>query len=932
MTTPRHTAPPPPSNEELARQLATISTRLEAVWKRLDDPNASSSTRSTAESAYRPRLKLDVPRFSGDDAPGWIFKISQFFTYHQTPEEERITIASFYLDGAALAWYQWMYRNRQIVSWNQFLTALETRFAPTAFDDPRGKLFKLTQSSTVTAYLTEFEALANRLEGLSEVDLLSCFVSGLRMDIRREVLTQRPITISQATGLARLQEDKLQDITRMSRSKVWHSSSTPTKELIKGGSDSTPPSTNTAGLLPTPAAKPRFRHLSSAEMDERREKGLCFNCDQRWSRQHKCGARIFLMVANSDDDPLTSELEQAVDLLDPGDSEIQAAQLSLHALSGSHAADTFRVVGMIGSHSVHVLVDGGSTHNFIKNSLALTLGLNRSDIHLFRVLVGSGQELLCDKVCHDVTMLIQNNSFQLDLYPLDLRGADIVLGAQWLKQLGPVLMNYTTLTMTFFHNNSCVVLQGASPTPSVSLHCFQKMARLEPEAHLYSLQILDQTPSYPDTDHHTPKPSLIIPETTPIDPQIQTLIDRYQHIFTEPTSLPPSRPTDHTIPLLPNTAPVSVRPYRYPHSQKLEIETQVAKFLSSGWIQPSTSPFSSPVLLLKKKDGSWRMCVDYRALNALTVRDRFPLPTIDELLDELGHARIFSKLDLTSGFHQIRVAPQDVHKTAFRTHDGHYEYCVMPFGLCNAPSTFQATMNDIFRSLLRKTVIVFFDDILVFSSTPEAHLDHLAKVFSILEAHHLHLKPSKCSFGQSQIGYLGHVVCNGTVAPDPSKIQGVLDWPAPKTVKGLRGFLGLAGFYRRFVQNYAHIAHPLTDLLKKNAFEWSVLARQAFVALKQALATAPVLSLPDFEQPFIVQTDASGLAMGAVLLQGDHPIAYFSKMFCPRLSKASTYIRELHAITCAVKCWRQYLLGHYFVIQTDHRSLKELLTQVIQTP
>jgi len=211
-------------------------------------------------------------------------------------------------------------------------------------------------------------------------------------------------------------------------------------------------------------------------------------------------------------------------------------------------------------------------------------------------------------------------------------------------------------------------------------------------------------------------------------------------------------------------------------------------------------------------------------------------------------------------------------------------------------------------------------------------LEHLSQVFCILETHHFHLKLTKCSFCQSTIAYLGHIVTAGTVAPDPSKIQGVLDWPNPKSVKSLRGFLGLSGFYRRFVRSYATLAHPLTSLLKKNAFDWSSTAQHAFDQLKIALATTPILSLPDFSVPFVVQTDASGLAMGVVLLQGDHPIAYFSKLFCPRLSKASTYIRELHAITSAVKRWRQYLLGHYFVIQTDHRSLKELLTQVIQTP
>jgi hypothetical protein len=211
-------------------------------------------------------------------------------------------------------------------------------------------------------------------------------------------------------------------------------------------------------------------------------------------------------------------------------------------------------------------------------------------------------------------------------------------------------------------------------------------------------------------------------------------------------------------------------------------------------------------------------------------------------------------------------------------------------------------------------------------------LEHLTQVFTILSEQQFHLKASKCSFGQSKVSYLGHIVEGGTVAPDPLKIQAIDDWPTPKSIKGLRGFLGLSGFYRKFVKNYTSIAHPLTELLKKDAFKWSSEAQASFDALKSALVSVPVLALPDFSVPFVVQTDASGQAMGAVLLQGDHPIAYFSKLFCPRMAKASTYLRELHAITSAVKRWRQYLLGHFFIVQTDHRSLKELLTQVIQTP
>lgn len=347
-------------------------------------------------------------------------------------------------------------------------------------------------------------------------------------------------------------------------------------------------------------------------------------------------------------------------------------------------------------------------------------------------------------------------------------------------------------------------------------------------------------------------------------------------------------------------------------------------------IKPSRSPFSSPVLLVKKKDGTWRFCVDYRALNSITVKDRFPIPTIDELLDDLGTATSFSKLDLAQGFHQIQMQPEDIPKTTFRTHHEHYEYKVMPFVLCNAPSTFQVTMNDLFSPFLLKFVLVFFDDILIFSNSFTDHLEHLALVLRTLHEGQFFLKESKCAFAQHSIEYLGHIVSIQGVAAEPSKIQAMLDWPLPTSLKSLRGFLGLTGFYRRFIKNYALIAASLTKLLRKGNFYWNQDAQAAFDLLKQAMIQAPILALPNFGLPFILETDAFGTGMGAVLMQQDHPLAYFSKQFCPKFLCSSTYIRELHAITAAIKKWRQYLLGHPF-IRTDHRSLKELMSQAIQT-
>lgn len=264
---------------------------------------------------------------------------------------------------------------------------------------------------------------------------------------------------------------------------------------------------------------------------------------------------------------------------------------------------------------------------------------------------------------------------------------------------------------------------------------------------------------------------------------------------------------------------MNLRSYRYPHIQKQEIEKLVEEMLNLGIIQSINSPFAAPVILVKKKDGSWRFCVDYRGLNAITVKDKFPIPIIEELIDELHGSKIYSKIDLRAGYHQIRVAAKDVYKTAFRTHQGLFEFLVMPFGLSNAPATFQGLMNEIFKPYLRKSILVFFDDILIYSSSEAEHLEHLRITLSLLQQHQLLAKWSKCVFGQTELEYLGHIISAAGVSADKAKIENMQNWPGPTTLRALRGFLGLIGYYRRFVKNYGIICKPLTDLLQKGAFQ-----------------------------------------------------------------------------------------------------------------
>ena len=401
---------------------------------------------------------------------------------------------------------------------------------------------------------------------------------------------------------------------------------------------------------------------------------------------------------------------------------------------------------------------------------------------------------------------------------------------------------------------------------------------------------------------------------------VKQLLEKYKHVSPdELPGFPPERgiEAEHVIKLVDGATPPAPRRYRMSPREKAEVEDHVGKLLAKGLAQPSTSPYGAPILFVPKPDGSLRLVVDYRSLNKITVKDKYPIPHIADLIDQLRDAKVFSALDLTQGYYQLRIAPEDVHKTAFTTHIGLYEYKVLPMGLSNSVSVFQRAMTTMFAPYIGKFVCVYLDDILVYSKTPEEHMEHLEAVLKLLEKHKLYIRMHKCTFNTPEVKYLGHIVGNNQVRPDPKKVQAVAEWPLPENIHQLRAFLGLVNYFSKFIDRHAAKARPLTELLRKGApFSIHTPERvDAFESLKTALINAPVLTIPDLAKPFKVIVDASNFDMSGILLQDEKPVAYESRKFKPAECNYPVHEREMLAAIHCMRVWRCYLDGKQFELR-----------------
>ncbi|WVZ93134.1 LOW QUALITY PROTEIN: hypothetical protein U9M48_039140, partial [Paspalum notatum var. saurae] len=547
-------------------------------------------------------------------------------------------------------------------------------------------------------------------------------------------------------------------------------------------------------------------------------------------------------------------------------------------------AGTFTING----HPTVVLFDSGATHTFISKAYAQKHDVKMHKLRENYHITAPGSPIDTSLGVRHLRLEIGAEMFIINPVVLPHQGIDIILGMNWMTE-----------------NNAILDIGGR--TIQLRSRVSGKVIRV----HMPDMKHMVATVNATEVDEIRKIP----------------VVCDFPDVFPEELpGLPPDRDVEFRIDLVPGTAPVSKRPYRMAPDELKELKIQLQEQLDKGFIRPSSSPWGCPALFVEKKDqGGKRLCVDYRPLNAVTVKNKYPIPHIDILFDQLAGAKVFSKIDLRSGYYQIKIREEDIPKTAFSTRYGLYEYLVMSFGLTNAPAFFMYMMNSVFMNELDKFVVVFIDDILVYSKNDKEHEEHLRTVLTRLREHKLYAKFSKCAFWLKEVGFLGHVLSEKGVAVDPSKVKDVLNWKQPETVTEIRSFLGLAGYYRRFIKDFSKIAKPMTSLTKKNAsFTW---VRGGVPRIEEIVNNRTALAQPDVTKPFDVYCDASGQGLGCVLVQEGRVIAYASRQLRKHEANYPTHDLELAAVVHALKIWRHYLLGNTCHIYTDHKSLKYIFTQ-----
>ncbi|KAL0560668.1 hypothetical protein IC582_001078 [Cucumis melo] len=843
----------------------------------------------------------------------WLSSLETIFRYMKCPEDQKVQCAVFMLTDRGTAWWETTERmlggDVSQITWQQFKESFYAKFFSASLRDAKRQEFlNLEQGDmTVEQYDAEFDMLSRFAPEMiaTEAARADKFVRGLRLDIQGLVRAFRPATHADALRLA-------VDLSLQERA---NSSKT-------AGRGSTSGQKRKAEQQPVPVPQRNFRpggEFRSFQQkpfeagEAARGKPLCTTCGKHHLGRCLFGTRTCFKCRQeghtADRCPLRlTGIAQNQGAGAPHQGRVFATNRTEAEKAGTVVTGTLPVLG----HYALVLFDSGSSHSFISSAFVSHARLEVEPLHhVLSVSTPSGECMLSKEKVKACQIEIAGHVIEVTLIVLDMLDFDVILGMDWLAA------NHASI--------DCSRKEVTFNPPSMASFKFKgggSKSLPQVISAIRASKLLSQ-------GTWGILASVVDTREADVSLSSEPVVRDYPDVFPEELpGLPPHREVEFAIELEPGTVPISRAPYRMAPAELKELKVQLQELLDKGFIRPSVSPWGAPVLFVKKKNGSMRLCIDYRELNKVTVKNRYPLPRIDDLFDQLQGATVFSKIDLRSGYHQLRIKDEDVPKTAFRSRYGHYEFIVMSFGLTNAPAVFMDLMNRVFREFLDTFVIVFIDDILIYSKTETEHEEHLRMVLQTLRDNKLYAKFSKCEFWLKQVSFLGHVVSKDGVSVDPAKIEAVTGWTRPSTVSEVRSFLGLAGYYRRFVENFSRIATPLTQLTRKGApFVWSKACEDSFQTLKQKLVTAPVLTVPDGSGSFVIYSDASKKGLGCVLMQQSKVVAYASRQLKSHEQNYPTHDLELAAVVFALKIWRHYLYGEKIQIFTDHKSLKYFFTQ-----
>ncbi|KAD4180334.1 hypothetical protein E3N88_28925 [Mikania micrantha] len=743
-------------------------------------------------------------------------------------------------------------------------------------------------------YVSKFEQLSRLVPHLvtPESKRIQRFIWGLPSQIRTHVKANKPVTMQSAVGLASTVND---DIIRTEQQKERVGS----KRKFDGDQ-----SEGKSGERRFEAPFTKKGKLNDDKRKDYTSKPTCKRCKKQHFGQcrtpkclkcHKLGhlaencrtKRIVKCYGCGEEGHIRPECPKIVgekNKENPSKSGAKARAFVMHVGNARDEPEVMTGMFLLENIYARVLFDTGATRSFVSIAFRHKIERKTSDLpNGYIVEFANGEILRSGEIIRNCALELDDHKFTIDLLPIELGSFDVVVGMDWLTKNQAEILCGQKMVRIPLQEGKILVIHGEKPKNALDIiSCLKanKCMRKGCQAFLaYALE-------------------------TNIEKMIEDIpvVSRYQDVFPdELPGIPPPREVEFRIDLLPGAAPVAKSPYRLAPSEMQELMKQLQEILDKGFIRPSFSPWGALMLFVKKERWNTK---------------------------DVHRLSYFSKIDLRSGYHQLRIKEDDVPKTAFRTRYGHYEFLVMPFCLTNAPAIFMDLMNRVCKPYLDKFVIVFIDDILIYSKTKEEHEKHLKLILELLRKEQLYAKFSKCEFWMREVPFLGHIVSEKGIQVDPIKIEAIKNWEAPKTPTEVRQFLGLAGYYRRFIQDFSKVAVPLTLLTHKDKnFEWGEKQREAFELLKHKLCSAPILSLPEETKNFVVYCDASHQGMGCVLMQGNKVIAYASRQLKIHEKNYTTHDLELGAVVFALKIWRHYLYGTKCVVYTDHKSLQHIFDQ-----